>query len=102
MNRMDRPDQTKVVSPPLRGRPSGLNVVGETMLDGEARQLDAVRDAELFEHVGEMVLDGMRTDGELLGDVLVGRAHDDRGNDVELTRRQVERRLRLGGAARAL
>src|SRR5438046_10495233 len=80
---------------------SELNALGEAVLDGKARQLDAVRDTELVEHVGEVVLHGIRTDGELLRDVVVGGSHHDGGDDVELTRREAEGRLVSRGATRS-
>ena len=86
------------------GRPAAALMAGVTgvdsVLDGEARQLDPIRHPDLLEHVGEVVLDGRRRDGELLRDVAVGASRHDGGDDVELTRRKRDRDGGAGAARR--
>src|SRR5262249_28487830 len=63
----------------------------ETMLDREERQLEAVRDPQLAEDVGEVMLDRLHADRKLLSDLGVGVSTKYREHDLELARREAER-----------
>ncbi len=65
---------------------------------GEEGQFKAGGDAGLVEDVGEMPLDGLFAQSELLGDVAVGATFDNATDDLELTRGEaVGFALRDGG-----
>ena len=58
------------------------------MMQGEERQLETVRDADLVEDAGEVVLDRVFANGETLGDASVGATLDDQTQHVEFARCQ--------------
>src|SRR5215213_11269754 len=84
----------------MRAAP-GSAWVGALMLGQRPRELDARGDAELREHLAEVVLHGAAADEELRRDVAVGGARDDEPRDLTLLRREGDRRGR-GRAARGL
>ena len=55
------------------------------MSDGKEGKLQAGGDASLVEDVGEVALDCLFAEGELLGDVAIAAALDDATHDFKLT-----------------
>ena len=72
-------------SPPCMSDSWSLGVdVDQFVADGEEREFETRADAGLVEDVRQVTLHGLFADRELLGDVLVGAAFDDAGDDFEL------------------
>src|SRR5262249_11814293 len=62
----------------------------QMIADGEERELETVRHAELAEDLRQVVLDGLLAQREALRDFLVRQAAADRADDLQLARRQAE------------
>src|SRR6266581_3543594 len=65
-----------------------LRIRDETMMDREERQLEPVRHAGFVEDTGQVVLDRVLADGELLRKVLVRVAGDHQRENLPLAPRQ--------------
>src|SRR6476646_762932 len=68
----------------LRPDPTKVGLVDEAVAPRPQRRLQAVVDADLAEDVAEVALDRLRADPEPEGDLLVGHAGPEEGEDVAL------------------
>src|SRR5262245_56785930 len=66
----------------------------------EAGELSARRDAELLEHLAQVVVDGPRTEEQPAGDLPVGRPLGDHAGDLVLLGGEVVERARVALARR--
>src|SRR3954463_10378947 len=65
-------------------------LVEQPMIDGEQRELDPIRRANLVEHVDEVPLDGVFADAQARGELVVRFTVDDAADHLELAPRQPE------------
>ena len=74
----------------LPGQEAGLVIFGESVIDGEERQLQAVGDAQLIEDVSEVVLNSLLADVKFLGNILVRIPGHDRRYNFKFPGRESE------------
>src|SRR6516162_2778819 len=78
--------------PALENRPKVLcGGADELMVDGEQRQFQPVRNANLIEDVPEMVFHGLLADGELPRNFAVRKTGHNRRYHIQFARRESER-----------